>query len=96
MVNFILSGLLPYANAFAQEELILPAAGQILPLSPEFNSVIIKGLKINKEDPFKFDFIVNQGQEKLPEAQFKEESLKLVKYFLASLAIPEDDLWVTY
>ena len=79
--NFILTGFLPYTNALAQEELILPPAGQILPLSSEFNPVIIKGLKINKEDPFRFDFIINQGQEKLSETQFKEESLKLVKYF---------------
>jgi hypothetical protein len=26
----------------------------------------------------------------------QDESIKLIKYFLASLTIPEKDLWVTY
>ena len=94
IINFLIIGIYPYENVFAQENLYLPPVGQILPLSPEFNPLLIKGIKIHKDDPFKFDFIVNKGQENLTEKQFNAASLKLVKYFLASLTIPEDDLWV--
>jgi hypothetical protein len=29
-------------------------------------------------------------------ASLRDESTKLIKYFLASLTVPENDLWVTY
>jgi hypothetical protein len=94
ILNFLFLGLPPHEYVFAQEQLLLPPEGQILPLSQAFTPLMIKGIKIHKDNPFEFDFIINQGQEDLPENKFKEESLKLVKYFLASLTIPENDLWV--
>jgi len=94
ILTFTTLGIMPYGNVFAQEELVLPAPGQMVSLTPSFNPLMIKGLKIHQDNPFEFDFVINQGQETLSDYQFKEESLKLVKYFLASLAIPEKDLWV--
>ena len=94
LVTFVISTLVGPINAFAQESLILPPVGQMLNLSQPFTPMMIKGIKIHKDNPFEFDFIVNPGQENLPEDQFQKESLKLVKYFMASLAIPENDLWV--
>src|SRR5262249_26890707 len=38
--------------------------------------------------------IVDQGQDKLADADFRKEGQKLIKYFLAGLAIPEKYLWV--
>ena len=72
----------------------LPAPGVRVGLSPEFNPAILKGIKVHPEDPFKFDFILDQGDTPSQQEQLKSEATRLIKYFLASLTIPEGDLWV--
>ncbi|MBI5149868.1 MAG: hypothetical protein HZA28_03755 [Candidatus Omnitrophica bacterium] len=52
------------------------------------------GVTIHPDNPLKFDFIVNTGDADLAPEALKEESRKLIKYFLASLTVPEDELWV--
>jgi len=73
-------------------------------LSPDFNPPILKGIKVYPDNPFKFEFILDKGDtsesvvaseaKQSQQAQLKEEATKLIKYFLASLTIPEKDLWV--
>ena len=41
-----------------------------------------------------FDFIIYRGDKLLSNGQKQEEYKKLIKYFLASLAIPDEDQWV--
>jgi len=71
----------------------------------EFNPPILKGIKVHPDNPFRFDFILDKGDGLsngvipakagiLNQEQLKQESTKLIKYFLASLTIPEKDLWV--
>ncbi len=80
----------------------LPAPGVRVGLSPEFNPPILKGIKVHPDNPFRFDFILDQGDSSVIPAkagihnqeQLKQEATKLIKYFLASLTIPEKDLWV--
>ena len=79
---------------YAQPGLNLPAPGVMVPLSPGFNPAIIKGIKIYPQNPLRFDFIVDIGDDGLKGEALKQESSKLIKYFLASLTVPEDDLWV--
>ena len=66
----------------------------MVPLSPAFNPPILKGIKVNPENPFRFEFVLDKGDSGLSHEQLKSESAKLIKYFLASLTIPEKDLWV--
>ena len=63
-------------------------------LSPAFAPVILKGVTVHSENPLRFDFIVDTGEAKLTPNELKDESQKLIKYFLASLTVPEKDLWV--
>ena len=73
------------------------ASAQNLPipaLSPAFSPVTMKGIKVFPDNPFRFEFIVDQGNSALDTQAFKAESTKLIKYFLASLTVPEKDLWV--
>jgi hypothetical protein len=100
-------GPLPVAQA---QDFRLPAPGVMVHLSPEFNPPILKGIKVHPDNPFRFDFILDQGDGVIPasstvipakagilnQEQLKTEATKLIKYFLASLTIPEKDLWVTY
>ncbi|MFA5261851.1 MAG: hypothetical protein WC450_11550, partial [Candidatus Omnitrophota bacterium] len=62
--------------------------------SATFAPVLLKGMTIDPENPLKFDFIIDSGNTKFSIDQVKKESEKLVKYFLASMTIPKDDLWV--
>lgn len=78
----------------AAEELYLPVPGVRVPLSLPFDPPTLKGIKVHPDDPFRFDFILDKGDSQAGSDQLKEESTKLIKYFLASLTIPEKDLWV--
>ncbi len=92
IVTFILTGFnIPLAQA---QEFHLPKPGVMVHLSPEFNPPILKGIKVHADNPFRFEFILDKGDSNKNNDQLKEESSKLIKYFLASLTIPEKDLWV--
>ena len=84
-------GPLPLTQA---QELVLPAPGQMVALSPAFSPVVLKGIKLDPKNPFRFHFYVDRGDSRLNPDELKNESAKLIKYFLASLTIPEKDLWV--
>ena len=86
-------GPVPLAQA---QDFRLPAPGVMVHLSPALNPPILKGIKVHTDNPFKFDFILDKGDSQLSNDALKDESAKLIKYFLASLTIPEKDLWVTY
>ena len=74
----------------------LPAPGVMVHLSLPLNPPMLKGIKVHPENPFRFDFILDQGDIEISKDQLKDEATRLIKYFLASITIPEKDLWVTY
>lgn len=90
---FLVNCLGPAALGQAQDY-NLPAPGVMVHLSPEFNPPILKGIKVHPDNPFRFDFILDKGDSKISNDALKDESSKLVRYFLASLTIPEKDMWV--
>ncbi len=99
VVTFLTSCLGPIPKAHAGP-LSLPAPGAMVNLSPAFEPVLIKGIKVHPENPFAFDFIVDTGNEHFSgdlssrDSGIRDQAGKLIKYFLASLTIPEKDLWV--
>ncbi|MBP6342429.1 MAG: hypothetical protein KA403_00675 [Candidatus Omnitrophica bacterium] len=72
----------------------LPEPGTMVGLSKSFEPAIIKGLVVHQDNPFLFNFIVDPGQDELSGDALKKEGERLIKYFLASLALPEKDVWV--
>jgi len=80
-------------NPVCAQELRLPVPGVRVGLSPEFNPLIIKGIKVHPDNPLRFDFILDKGDSHVSNTALKDESSKLIKYFLTSLTIPEQDLW---
>jgi len=72
----------------------LPAPGLLVHLSPEFTPAHLLGITIHPDNALQFDFLIHQGDQNLEGLQRKEEYRKLIKYFLASLTIPDDDQWV--
>ena len=75
-------------------EVLLPAPGARMAVSPAFMPPMILGLTVDAADPMKFNFLIDQGDQKVPAQDQEQEFKRLIKYFLASLTIPEKDLWV--
>jgi len=73
---------------------LMPKPGSTVSLSANFDLAHFKGMVIDPNDPFKFDFIIHQGDQLLSPSQKQLEYTKLIKYFLAALAIPDTDQWV--
>ncbi len=90
---FLITSVFGTCPVYAQE-FLLPAPGVRVGLSPEYNPPILKGIKVHPDNPFRFDFILDKGDSQLSNDALKDESSRLIKYFLASLTIPEKDLWV--
>ncbi len=72
----------------------LPAPGQAIWLTAGFKPPVLRGMTVHPENPLLFDFIVDRGQDKINNDLLKIESTKLIKYFLASMTIPNKDAWV--
>ncbi len=72
----------------------LPPAGSMVQMTPHFNPMMVKGIKLYPDNPFKLDFIVDTGDNRLSQEQIKAEGQKLAEYFLASLTTPENEMWV--
>ncbi|MCK5580450.1 MAG: hypothetical protein KAJ18_04175, partial [Candidatus Omnitrophica bacterium] len=83
-----------YAQNTSQTILNLPPPGEMVRLSDGYAPAVIKALTINPQNPLQFDFIVDTGDSKLKGEALKDESNKLIKYFLASLTVPDEDMWV--
>ncbi len=94
IVTFCVTSILPPSTSFAQVLPTLPAPGEMVHLSAPITPPTLKGIISNPQKPFDFDFILDHGNEDLSQDALKRESDKLIKYFLASLTMPEKDLWV--
>ena len=90
---FLLNSFGPLPMVQAQE-FVLPKPGTLVRLSPSFNPPMLKGIKVHPDNPFKFDFLLDKGESSFSNELLKQESARLIKYFLASITIPEKDLWV--
>ncbi len=95
LIAFLVNSLGVYLpSAYAQELLGLPEPGVRVALSPRFMPVQLKGIVIHPENPLRFDFIINDGDAVLNPQDKRQEYKKLIKYFLASLAVPDKNQWV--
>jgi len=88
-----------YAQAILSSDpsiqaLLTKQQGILVHLSPEFTPAHLQGLTIHPDNALQFDFLINRGDELLSGNQKRVEYNKLVKYFLASLTIPDEDQWV--
>jgi len=91
---FFTSSVGPLPSAFAQSLLGLPAPGVMVTTSIAFEPLQLKGIMINAKNPFRFDFLVDKGQSGLTGQALNDEVMRLTKYFLTCLTVPEGDLWV--
>ncbi len=96
LVTFIFSCIMP-PNGYAQVMTaidFMPKPGAMAGLSTSFTPAHLWGMTIHPNEPFRFDFLVQRGDVALLEAEKQAEYSKLIKYFLAALAVPDEDQWV--
>jgi hypothetical protein len=72
-------------------QVFMPKAGEMVALSSAFHPSILTGVKVYARDPFRLDFIMDPGEQKSGQ---DADAQRLIRYFLASLTVPEQDLWV--
>ncbi len=98
MFSLVLVGIfcvyLVFPPILSAELLKLPDPGTTISFSPGYQPAVIAGVVVNSEDPLMFDFIIDRGDSGLLGAELEAETNKLVKYFLAALTIPEEEVWV--
>lgn len=69
----------------------LPSPTAMLKVSENYSYPLLLGVRLDPENPLKIDFIIDQADKG---DLYQEEASLLVRYFLASLTLPEDELWV--
>jgi hypothetical protein len=89
VVTFLTTTII--SPAMAQSFLPVPSP---VAITPAFSPVMMRGVMIHPEDSLKFDFIIDKGINTMSDDAFNQEANKLIKYFLASLTIPEKEMWV--
>ncbi len=94
LVSFVGVTLFPPSEANAQLLQGLPVPGKMVALSPSYQPLQLKGIQVFPDNPLRFDFLIDIGDSRLSGAPLKNESTRLIKYFLAALTVPEKDLWV--
>lgn len=82
------------AAGYAQVAALMPLPGEMISRSEGFQPAHMVGLRTDFKDPFNFFFVMHKGQEHMAPDLKKEEYKRLIKYFLASLTIPNTDMWV--
>ena len=92
VLPFLMTAVMPVAIASTMPW--MPQPGTMVTLTTSFTPAHLWGMSIHPNDPFKFDFLVQRGDLKLTDVQKQDEYAKLIKYFLAALAVPDTDQWV--
>ncbi|MCA9393798.1 MAG: methyltransferase domain-containing protein [Candidatus Omnitrophica bacterium] len=95
LMSFIGVGVTP-TPVVAGESIFapMPRPGTMVSTTERFVPTLLKGIMINPTEPFQLDFIVDTGHRSRRDEGLEEEKIRLIKYFMAALTVPEDDLWV--
>ena len=77
-----------YTDAAVPESSML---NEMVNLSAEYSHPVLKGLRIDPKNPLNIDFIIDTANDtKIDEKQ----ASRLIRYFLAAITIPKEELWV--
>ena len=87
------SGIFPTVAA-AQAVGALPAPVGPVFLDKTYNPLLMKGIKAYANEPFRFDLLLDKGESGLSGEGLQTEITRLSRFFIASLAVPDQDMWV--
>jgi len=96
MLKRIISILLIFAFLFTQVGFSPEANAQeaMFSLGSNYTPAIVSGIILYPDNPLKFDFIIDIGDDQLNGKDLRNESQKLINYFMATLTVPENEMWV--
>jgi len=69
----------------------LPPPTQMVSVSSAADCALLKGMRFDATDPMKMTFVFDAGSAKSVDTKTAQ---RLIRYFLASLTVREDDMWV--
>ena len=79
-------------NSFANN-----ALGLVQPLANvSANPIILQGIKLDSKNPLTIDFIAKYDLDRLEKPNISRIFNRQIRYFLAALTLPEQDLWVNF
>ncbi|MCP4652550.1 MAG: hypothetical protein GY858_04105 [Candidatus Omnitrophica bacterium] len=81
-------------KAYASALPYMAAPTELIDTTANFNPVVLRGIKFDTNNPFKFNFILDEGDTALSDGELKKEVEKIARQFLAAITVPEEDLWV--
>lgn len=73
---------------------ILPLPGEMVSVSAAANGPVLKAIRLDPNNPFHFNFYIKRGSKELDQNGLQEQGAKLIRYFLAALTTPSQDMWV--
>lgn len=74
--------------------LLYALATPLVARADAYHPSVMVGMQVNPKNPFQLNFIFDRGQELLSDFSKKREYQKIIEYFLASLTIPNHEMWV--
>ncbi|NLE64964.1 MAG: hypothetical protein GX606_03495, partial [Elusimicrobia bacterium] len=83
---------IPASSGYAQS--LLPAPGEKVGVSAPFVPTALQGIHVDPADPFRLSFIMYNGEEAFSVSEREAEYQKLIRYFMAALVVPNEDMWV--
>jgi len=89
-MSFLMADLLKVNTSQAQVN-GLPSPTRLLPLSEAWSAPLLRGLRLNPDNPLSIEFIIDTADKGTVTA---DEAGMLIRYFLAALTLPEEELWV--
>ena len=91
---FISTSSLSSAQMLSYQSIVSPRKPAV-DLDQSFTPTLLEGLIVYPDNPLSVNFIIVPGQDLGEEDRVSEDQInEFAKYFLASLTIPEEDIWV--
>lgn len=92
-VHLILSMVMVFSVVLPKTA--MPNAGvRLMPVSGMVVPVALKGLHLDPDEPFQFQFMIDAGVESVTSEAINTQAQRLAEFFLTALALPEEALWV--
>ena len=90
LIFFFVTFFTSVHNVIAAEP-YFPLPSQMLSVSDSVSYPVVKGLRLDPDDPLKLEFIIDTADK---DEVSRDEASRLVQYFLAAVTVPQADLWV--
>jgi len=95
LVSSLLAGQAGFSfKAYSAPVAVLPVPGTVLQLTPAYKPPLVMGIRIDKNNPMEFDFVLNRGSDVLSMDSLRAETLTMARYFFTALTVPSKDVWV--